>query len=73
MNILFRKPVELLKIEFILCDQILNVRKFIGGGIVVVRSTQYLSLSYAIKMLAYNDNIAKNIGGPDGISHLQVL
>ena len=38
MNILFRKPVELLKIEFILCDQILNVRKFIGGGIVVVRS-----------------------------------
>ena len=36
MNFFFRKPAELLKIESVLCDQIPVVRRFTGGGTVVV-------------------------------------
>ena len=36
MNNLFRKPAELLEIESVLCDQIPVVRRFTGGGTVLV-------------------------------------
>lgn len=36
MNIFLRKPAELLEIESVLCDQIPVIRRFSGGGTVVV-------------------------------------
>jgi lipoate-protein ligase A len=36
MNIFLRKPAELLEIESVLCDQIPVIRRFTGGGTVVV-------------------------------------